>query len=1719
MRKLLSLLFLSLFLFLPQGMNAQHFDELWQRFDKAYDSDLPASAIEVLHAIRQQAVSASDDAQLLRALVTECIVARDLAPDSAEVVEHRILEAMAREHRPVERALWLSAYGQLKHNGDSLLASVAQPELLADASTDSYATLFEKGSDSRWMNHDLLSLLTRVVMDNVGARGLSPRKADEAWQRMREVYSRRGNEVALLLMRYEEMQREEAETAEIAAFIEEVKRLMPQIKGTNVGNVMQREIASYTSPELQLRVERPENGIVYPGQAVSLYVMSRNVQRAEVRLYLLPDVKGRDILPSVLYDEQALRRLGTRGRMVLRQTVKVPQHEIPEYAEASDTLSLSIPESGIYRIEVREDGKIRDFTVIPCSSVSPLFFSYQRDDVSCVRLTLVDGMTGEPFRGACTLEYADMPRGNRNSQPTLWRSVQKKSGDSFVLDELKGKYLCAKVGKDVFLPVFTLMYSYDGFQSDSKVRTQARVFTDRALYRPGQEVQFSGVVYSQQGDDVEALQHWKGRVSLLDPSRKEIMQTAVSTGEFGDFNEKFTLPNPLMPGVYQLRLFGNGLSRSATIRVEEYKRPTFSVAFSVPSPDSLYQRPHWELGDTLTLTGTVKTYSGVPLSGASVQWTTTRSAGYFRVSSDDAENKTEGSAITDANGRFTIGLRLKEISDETDGIAPYKLWGRYVFTTDCAVTASNGETVRASQRVVAGHRRVEPVSQKAEVPVVNSQLSDDHTRAVLMLRQPKAWVYYDVAAVKGGVITSEVMQVSDSVKFELEWKPEYGDAATAYMAWFHDGHFDTHSVTVKRPEPDKRLLLSWSSFRDRLQPGEEECWTLSVHRPDGTPADALVMARLYDASLDAFARADWSFGLNFPRLENPVRRIRESFYFADNLYFSHPVQVPELRFSAWKPTMFSYYGRRLAGIHMLNERVPGKMAMSAPRMQLSAAMKMESEGVADCMDMVETESIAVAETVEGSSSAEMTIRENFDETAFFMPALRTDSLGRVTLQFRLPESLTQWNFNAFAHDVQMNYGLLSDTVIARKELMTEIAAPRFLRHGDVCAISVTIRNISDDFRCGTLRFTLTDAATGRRIQGEEQRFELQAGASQTVNFDVAADLMKMGISADSIDTSDVLSEAMAQMLVKAVAVTDADAEGRTYSDGEQRAIPLLSGRVMVETAVPFTLQGSGAQSIDVGSLELKRRMREDALCNPEVSVDVTENPLWSVVRTVPNLLKEETLSANGLALRLYIVEIARFLAEKLPEVADQLPPGTSIAALRYSALDQLKDRQHSGGGFGWMPGFRPTFWTTVDVSLLLARQKRLTASSIADEMLKKAMGYMEKCADETVADMKRYKHSGDISETLMRYLYVRSLLDMAPRASERYLLEFAAEARKSLTMYGKGLQAQVLAEAAEAAGLPTKLSTSCVVAADLAMQSLVEHTVSTPEMGRYFDTPRAERGWKSYRIPTQVMAVEALSNESLKAYDGGWLAKQDTEALQREMMLWLLQSKRTQQWESSVASADASYALLRGYGPEGRTFQPLTPEGQWEHTLNAQETKALVNSGRYTMQKQTDGVAWGSVRARYSVHVNAADFEGSGLKVERRWQVLRQGKWTDIPDGAEAQAEWMKVGTRVRQVFRVAADRDFDRVCLEAGRAACMEPVEPLSGNVWAGGLWAYRMVRDVRNDYFVEHLPKGKYEFFEEYFVDRSGRFSTGLVHICCSYAPEFAGFASGTTLTTGAR
>ena len=106
--------------------------------------------------------------------------------------------------------------------------------------------------------------------------------------------------------------------------------------------------------------------------------------------------------------------------------------------------------------------------------------------------------------------------------------------------------------------------------------------------------------------------------------------------------------------------------------------------------------------------------------------------------------------------------------------------------------------------------------------------------------------------------------------------------------------------------------------------------------------------------------------------------------------------------------------------------------------------------------------------------------------------------------------------------------------------------------------------------------------------------------------------------------------------------------------------------------------------------------------------------------------------------------------------------------------------------------------------------------------------------------------------------------------------------------------------------------------AAIALKSLKEHTVSSPEKGRYFDTPRAEWSWHSYRIPSQCAAIEALH------------AIND-EATASEMRLWLLQAKRTQMWETTRATSDAVYALLMS--SDSTTVMPLSTQTPLYYTL------------------------------------------------------------------------------------------------------------------------------------------------------------------------------------------
>ena len=348
---------------------------------------------------------------------------------------------------------------------------------------------------------------------------------------------------------------------------------------------------------------------------------------------------------------------------------------------------------------------------------------------------------------------------------------------------------------------------------------------------------------------------------------------------------------------------------------------------------------------------------------------------------------------------------------------------------------------------------------------------------------------------------------------------------------------------------------------------------------------------------------------------------------------------------------------------------------------------------------------------------------------------------------------------------------------------------------------------------------------------------------------------------------------------------------------------------------------------------------------------------------------------------------------------------------------------------------------------------------------------------------------------------MRTLLNKEPDADANYLLDRAEELRHEFTMYGKAVTAVVLAKANRKAK------------AELTLKSLMEHTVSKKQMGRYFDTNRALWSWTSYRIPTQCVAIEALQ----------LFGRQD-EA--NEMRLWLMQSKRTQMWETSRATSDAVYILLNNINNEQTPIyytllnhkktidanakddsQTASTVGYVKKTYTDEDA---VNATSIKLDKRTEGLSWGSVYATFMAPASQVQTEGKGLQLTRRFEVKVGNEWKPVTNGTKLQK-----GDHVRQIFKLTADRDYDFVSLNAARPACLEPAQPLSGYDWNLGLPAYRAVHDSSTDYFIEHVRKGTHQFTEELFVDRTGQFATGISRIECVYAPEFCGTAAETTIS----
>lgn len=994
--------------------------------------------------------------------------------------------------------------------------------------------------------------------------------------------------------------------------------------------------------------------------------------------------------------------------------------------------------------------------------------------------------------------------------------------------------------------------------------------------------------------------------------------------------------------------------------------------------------------------------------------------------------------------------------------------------------------------------------------------------------EKNVYLLYDVFA-GNKRLESKRIELSDSVvSFRFPYKKEYGDGILVSMAFVKDGRLYSHNARIMKPAPEKKLQLKWTTFRDKLRPGQQEEWKLTVLYPDGSPAEAEMLATMYDASLDKIYSAHkLDFGVDFHYVV-PLTYWNTSYMRNAYLYVDFPLK-------RLRAVPLEYSELIIPSTGRMEAMVVGYGG--SPRATLAGALKirgrsaanavMNQEAVTDMVlqeEMVETsaqEKVEMGSSEELAETGDIQIRENFAETAFFYPQLRTNEKGEVSISFVLPESLTRWTFMGLAHTRNVDYGKIEATATASKEFMLQPNMPRFVRVGDKANIAASLMNLSDKGVKGTVRMELFNPETEKVFYSQKQKFDVKGGETGHVNF--------------TFEVSDKYAVMACRMV----------ADGDTFSDGEQRYIPVLTDKQWVTETVPLNVNGEGAYTF---SLENLFNKHSKTASEQRLTVEFTAHPAWYAVQALPVVANPQNEDALSWATAYYAHSLAAFIVKENPrikqvfdswkaqggtketfmsnlqknqelknillaetpwltEATNEAEQKQRIATLfdlntmnsqLAVSVEKLGELQNADGAWSWYKGMQGSRYVTTQVMEMLVRLNALThqdADSRMQPMIQKGFEYLGKQAAEEYKSMKEAEKKGAVglrpSEQVLRYLYICALDGKAPvdEKVNRYFIDKLSGEGKELTIYGKALGAIILQQAGK------------VAEARLFMQSLMEYSVVTDEMGRYFDTPKARYSWFSYKIPTEVAAMEAIQRIT-----------KDTKAID-EMKRWLLKQKQTQTWETPIATADAVYALMATGASD-----LLANTGGVEITLGKEVIRTpadnaigyikktvsgdVMNIKKVSVDKEGTGMGWGAVYAQYLESMDQIGEQGNGLSVSRQ---LYKG------DEALNESAPLKVGDRITVRLTVKADRDMDFVQIKDDRAACMEPLQAVSGFRWGNGLGYYQATKDASTQFFIDQMRKGTYVIEYQVYVNRTGEYQAGIATVQSAYAPEFGGHTRG--------
>ncbi|MBN2669296.1 MAG: hypothetical protein JXR60_08705 [Bacteroidales bacterium] len=969
--------------------------------------------------------------------------------------------------------------------------------------------------------------------------------------------------------------------------------------------------------------------------------------------------------------------------------------------------------------------------------------------------------------------------------------------------------------------------------------------------------------------------------------------------------------------------------------------------------------------------------------------------------------------------------------------------------------------------------------------------------------------------------------------------------------------------TIIVPFTNRNLDIEFETFRDKLYPGQDEQWKVKIKGSKGEKVAAEFLATMYDASLDEFAALNWNFNiLNY--------FYQQSYYNASGFnavssilvkssynYFSYPsFMEPKLNWfgflNNYRGGHYKYASKSMA----LTQSFDGDtgieseaMYEEAPAPVTSTVSEDESRNREEGDKFADNDQISAGEQLpeKALERGAIQVRTNFNETAFFFPQLKTDSEGNIIFSFTMPESLTKWNFRGFAHTKDLKYSFINKEIVTQKDLMLVPNVPRFVREGDRFDFSVKVVNMSDKTVDAKVKIEFIDLYNGKVITDKICRND---------NAELSIKTNQSGLVKFPIEISEGLRTISYRVVAKA----------GSFSDGEERPIPVLPNRMLVTESLPLPVNGKGTHQY---TFKTFKENQSATVSNYNYTLEMTSNPVWYAVQALPYLSEYPYECAEQTFSRFYANTLAEYIAKSDPSIQNvfnvskqqksseallsNLEKNEELKSLiiqetpwlldaqneseqkrriallfdlnnmsqqKDNAFLKLKQMQLSNGAWPWFNGMGEDRYITQVIVAGFGHLYKIGAIDIENNdalkvMLFKAIKYLDQELEEDYSDLKINYDDKQLyaksftSNMQVQYLYGRSffinILNKTKKFSPgmNYFTKNSRDFWLSYNLYAQGLIAIT--------SINQNIPKTGIHVEDLILKSLKEKALHSEEMGMYW---KEGEGWYWYELPIERQSVMIELFEQMN----------ETKSV-ADLKTWLLKQKQTQNWPTTRSTADAIYALLM-QGTSGLTSTELVEVTLGGKPISLKDEKIEAGSGYYkkswtgnaidrsmadiTINKKDDGIAWGAVYWQYFENLDKIQTQETGLSVQKMLYVEQQKSGLK-PELIPVTDQAIKVGDKVIVRLIIRTDRNLEYVHLKDMRAAGLEPLNVFSGYKWSNGLGYYESTKDASTNFFFDKMNKGTYVFEYPLRANMAGTFSNGISSMQCMYAPEFTTHSQG--------